>query len=371
MMNRRDFVNFAGLGALSQMSAARKSEAASLHLPASAQGRESLRMRLGTQRGPIDAELLQFFSRHGVEGICIYPKISEDGRWNPEEILRIREMCESKGIRVELLGGALTSAGIEKQVFPNILLGRDPEREREIDLFCEMIAVAAQVEVPCIKYNLAVLPVLRTRPTMGRGGSSYSTWSLSEAAENLPLTQAGVVEADMFWKRITYFVERMLAVATEHRIRMACHPHDPGVPAGGYRGIERVLGTVEGLRRFIDISPSPFHGLNLCIGTVAEMLQNPKEEISAVVREFGERDKIFNIHFRNIRGKRDSFQEVFPDEGDLDMFQLMQVLKEIDYPYLIMPDHMPRHPDDKDGRQAFAFAYGYIKGLLQALSSTA
>jgi mannonate dehydratase len=36
---------------------------------------------------------------------------------------------------------------------------------------------------------------------------------------------------------------------------------------------------------------------------------------------------------------------------------------------MVMPDHVPRHPDD-DGRfQGFAFAYGYIKAVLQALGT--
>ena len=59
------------------------------------------------------------------------------------------------------------------------------------------------------------------------------------------------------------------------------------------------------------------------------------------------------------------------DEGDLDMFQVLSTLKEVNYRYLIMPDHMPRHRDDPKSRQAFAFAYGYIQGLLQALDSQA
>jgi mannonate dehydratase len=38
-----------------------------------------------------------------------------------------------------------------------------------------------------------------------------------------------------------------------------------------------------------------------------------------VIRWFGERGKIFNVHFRNIKGKKLDFMEAFPDEGDMDM----------------------------------------------------
>jgi mannonate dehydratase len=233
-----------------------------------------------------------------------------------------------------------------------------------------MIGLAARAGVPCFKYNLSILKVLRTEPTPGRGGSQYSTWVYAKAPK-LPLTEAGEVPGELFWERITYFLERVIPVATEHKLRMACHPHDPGVPKEGYQGVDRVLGTVEGLKRFIEIAPSPYHGLNFCIGSVGEMLHDPGREIADVVRYFGERDKLFMIHFRNIRGRRGDFQEVYPDNGDMDMVALMRLLRDVGYEHLIMPDHMPRHADDPDGRQAFAYGYGYIKGLIQCVSSEA
>ncbi len=101
------------------------------------------------------------------------------------------------------------------------------------------------------------------------------------------------------------------------------------------------------------------------------MLQNPGKEIFDVIRYFGTRKKLFNFHFRNIRGKRDDFQEVYPDEGDMDMLRVMRTLKEVDYPYMVMPDPMPRHADDPGGWQAFAFGYGYIKTLIQAVDAEA
>ena len=40
----------------------------------------------------------------------------------------------------------------------------------------------------------------------------------------------------------------------------------------GFRGVDCVLGTVEGLKKFIEIQPSPYHGLNFCQGTISESL---------------------------------------------------------------------------------------------------
>jgi mannonate dehydratase len=214
---------------------------------------------------------------------------------------------------------------------------------------------------------MSILGVLRTERTKGRGDASYSTWRLKEAKPATPLTRAGQVNADRFWERITYFLDRVMPVAQEYKIKMACHPHDPGVPPEGYQGVDRVLGTPDGLKKFLAIRENPYHGLNFCQGTVSEMLKDPGKEIYDVIRYFGSRKKIFNVHFRNIRGRRDDFQEVYPDEGDIDFVKALQVYHEVGYDGMLMPDHVPQAPGDNNGLQSFAFCYGYIRGLLQSL----
>jgi mannonate dehydratase len=247
------------------------------------------------------------------------------------------------------------------------MLAESPERDRDIEALQTMIRNCAAAGIPSIKYNMSILGVLRSGRTPGRGDAAYSTWRLKDAHPDPPLTRAGAVDADHAWERITYFLERVIPVAQEYKVRMACHPHDPGVPPEGYQGVVRVLGTVDGLKRFITIKESPYHGLNFCQGTVSEMLRNPGTEIYNVIRYFGSRQKIFNVHFRNIRGHRDDFVEVFPDEGDIDFVKAIQVYREVGYPYLLMPDHVPQAPGDPNGLQSFAFCYGYIRALIQAL----
>jgi mannonate dehydratase len=349
MLTRRQLISAAGPALLTPAVTARAKTV--LKSQSRSQNTEP-QMHVGTQNGCTSDEL-QFYKRCGVNHICGTP---DD--WTSEGLSRLKERCSANGITLDMV-----PIGMQRSVG---LLGDKAYRDRQIEQTCDQIRLAAQAGIPAIKYNMYVLDVLRTGTTPGRGGSSYSTWEYERASDKTSLTPAGEFPAELFWERISYFLERIIPVATEYKVKMACHPHDPGVPPQGYRGVQRVLGTVEGLKKFVSIAPSPYHGLNFCVGTIAGNLNNPSEEIYDVVRYFGERKKIFNVHFRNIRGRRDQFQEVYPDEGDIDMVRVMCLLKEFGYSGMVMPDHVPTHPSDRDDRQALAFAFGYIIALIQA-----
>jgi mannonate dehydratase len=287
-----------------------------------------------------------------------------------EGLQMLRERTESFGIRLDMVPLPLSSNYITRAENPNILLGKSPEREREIDDICQMIRNAARAGIPSLKYNLSILGVVRTAATLGRGGARYSTFVYDKTAQEPPLTEAGLVGAEAYWERITFFLRRVIPVAEEYKVRLACHPQDPAMPRDkGYRGVQTVLGSIEGLKKFLEIVPSPYHGLNFCQGTVAEMLANPGKEIYDVIRYFGSRGKIFNVHFRNIRGGFLNFQETFIDDGDVDMLRAMRIYSEVGYDGMIMPDHVPSIRGDSGGLQAFAFSFGYIKALIAAVAA--
>lgn len=363
-MDRRTFLSFSGAA----LAAALPTTSS---LAATAPKRAL--MKLGCQSAPTNDTHLKYLARYGVRNICGYPPTSEGRLYaTVDELSRMRDLADKNGISIDCVAPPfLTSSHIDREKHPAIMLAESPERDRDIDALQTLIRNCAKVGIPSIKYNMSILGVLRTGRTPGRGDAMYSTWRLKDAHPDPPLTRAGRVDADRFWERITYFLDRVIPVAEEYKIRMACHPHDPGVPPEGYQGVVRVLGTVDGLKKFITIKESPYHGLNFCQGTVSEMLQDPGKEIYDVIRYFGTRHKIFNVHFRNIRGHRDDFQEVYPDEGDVDFVKAIQVYKEVGYPYLLMPDHVPVAANDPQGLQSFAFCYGYIRALIQAVDRMA
>ncbi|MCC6857221.1 MAG: mannonate dehydratase [Bryobacterales bacterium] len=329
-------------------------------------GRPAL-MKLGTQHGDSD-EVLSVMAAFGVNHICgNAPSMKFDENWSVDGLSRFRERVEKHGIKLEMVS-LHSNAAISRSGFKNIMLGKSPERDREIEEVQQMIRNCARAGIPSVKYNLTILAVVRTEPMPGRGGSRNSAFDYSKAREEPPLTEAGHVSPEAHWERITYFLERVVPVAEEYKIKMACHPHDPPMPRGkAFRGVHRVMGSVEGLKRFVEIKPSKYHGLNFCQGTVCEMLEKPGEEIYDVIRYFGSRGKIHNVHFRNIRGGFLKFQETFPDEGDVDMIRAMRVYKDVGYDGMIMPDHAPQIPGDERGRQAFAFEFGYIAALIQLM----
>jgi len=355
MINRRQLIQATGAAAFGTLGRATSKVAGKA--PKSGENAaksENALIYVGTQRSSTN-RMLQFYKRFGVNNVCGNPP-----EWSPEGLRRLKERCAANDITLDMV-----PLGMPRSVG---LLGDKDYRDRQIEQTCQQISWAAGAGIPAIKYNMAVLDVLRIGEMLGRGGSTYSTWVYAKAARDRPLTRAGHLPAGLFWERITYFLERVIPVATEYKVKMACHPHDPGVPPDGYRGVQRILGTVDGLEKFVQISPSPYHGLNFCVGTIASNLHNPAVEIFDVIRHFGQGKKIFNVHFRNIRGSRGNFREVYLDEGEIDMFRVMKTLKEVSYSGMVMPDHVPTHPEDPDQLQGLAFAFGYIKALIQAVS---
>lgn len=324
-------------------------------------------MYLGTQNQVTSDDEYRQLAQLGVRHICADPA-GNPHDWTLDDLKRHRDRLDRLGLILDMVQLPMNSMPIERQQSPDILTG-GPDRDRQIDSICRLIESLAAAGIPSAKYNLNILGIPRSQDEPGRGGSRNSTFRWERMDQSAPPGPAGVLSEDENWERIDYFLGRVVPVAESHRIRLACHPHDPYMPPG-YRGITRVLGTVEGLKKLVTLHESPYHGLNFCQGTIAEMLDDPASEIEDVIRWFGTRGKIFNVHFRNIRGRRLSFMEVFPDEGDMNMWAALKVYAEVGYSYMLMPDHVPHLSADAQDRAAFAYCFGYIRALLQALSAS-
>ena len=322
---------------------------------------------------------LTFCRQMGIEYVNASPLLrpdlrelglEEEGYWNADALARFREHIESFGLKLAAIHLPLWGhLDIEKQRWPNIMLGTS-ERDRDIEQVCKCIEAVGKAGVPLLMYNLTILGQPRSPGrTNGRGGITYSYFDYDKMKDE-PLHPAGPISAEQAWERIEYFIKCVIPVAEEWKVKMACHPGSVSVPPGTtYRGIAPVLNNIDGLKRFIDLHPSPYHGLNFCQGCISECSTDPKQVYEAI-RYFGSRKKIFWVHFRNIHGGLLKFEETLPDKGDIDMLRAMRTYKEVGYDGVFVPDHVPQSTlDSRWGHRARAFCHGYIKALIQAVES--
>jgi len=304
---------------------------------------------------------LEYNLRHGVKHLTVEMKNGPGRGWDLDELKRMKDNCDKYGVVLEAI----------RMDSDYIKLPRGPERGREIDTIAGNIRKSAQIGVKIITYHWELIPFRRNGKTPGRGGATYDCFKLEDDWKSLPLGDVGRVTQMDYWERITYFLERIIPVAKESDVFMACHPSDPpGLPAG-YQGVDQwdAPEIFAALKRYESIADTPYNGFQLDLGTAAAGLRNPAAETFPIVEYFGRRKKIHQIHMKGIRGGLYQYCEVFPDEGEVDFLRIVRILRDTQFSGSICPDHMPKHPDDPGSLQAYAFGYGYIKGLIQAVNS--
>jgi len=184
--------------------------------------------------------------------------------------------------------------------------------------------------------------------------------------ENAPLTEVGVIPESQVWDALKYFLEQVVPVAEEYNVKLAAHPDDP--PLSPIRGIARVLRSIENYQKLLDLVPSPVNGIGLCQGNFTLMT----DDLPGAIRHFGSQKKVFFVHFRDVRGTPDHFEETFHDDGKTDLLACLQAYKDIGFDGVCRADHYPLMEGESEGpggglRIARLFAIGYIKGLREAV----
>ena len=158
------------------------------------------------------------------------------------------------------------------------------------------------------------------------------------------------ISEEQLLENLRYFLTRIVPVAEEAGVKLAIHPDDPPIPEP-LGGAARILSTLDHFERTFNTVPSEMNAMLFCQGCVREM----GEDVPSAIRRIGSQNKIAYVHFRNIRGTPKSFQEVFVDEGDVDMYEAMQTYREIGFEGPFMMDHTPSFPQGEHpmGGQSF------------------
>lgn len=265
--------------------------------------------------------------------------------------------------------GGFTLSVIESRPPMNaIKLGLEG-REQEIGNVIELIENMGKLNIPVWCYEwMAGFNWQRTNKTiLSRGGAFVTGFDLSQVP-NDSLTEYGIVTEDQLWENLEYFLKRIVPVAERADVKLAMHPDDP--PLSPIRGIARIMRSVENYQRLIDLVPSPVNGITLCQGNFTLMTS----DMPGVIRHFGEQNKIFFVHLRDVKGTPQKFEETFHDDGQTDMAACMRAYRDIGFDGVCRPDHVPTMEGDSNENPGYSsigrlFAIGYIKGLIDAVYS--
>jgi mannonate dehydratase len=328
-----------------------------------------MRVAIG-QFNELTREKLLFAKQMGASGLLLNtPILPGEKLWEVEPLRWLVQRCEEHGLRLEAIENTPVT------FYDKAMLGL-PGRDEQIENYQATIRNCGQAGVPILGYHWMPNGVWRTsRTTPGRGGALVTAFDMAlvNAGQPLvnglrehPLAQGRTFTAEEMWANYIYFMKAVLPVAEEAGVKLALHPDDPPLPSLG--NIARLFYHFEGFKQAMEVVPSPNSGLDFCMGCWSEMGPGVLEAI----RYFGERGKIFYVHFRDVKGHVPAFQECFLGEGNVDVVAAMRTLKEIGFTGFIIDDHVPHMVDDSDwNHRGRAFQTGYIMALLETVNKLA
>ena len=317
-------------------------------------------MRLATVLTPMSDENLRLAAQCGVADVV--------HRYPGEDIAVLRAVKK----RIAAFGMSLS---VVEGYLPieNIKLGCDDGRE--LTLLKTLIRQMAELDIRLLCYNfMSGTDWVRTRlDAPERGGAKVTAFDLAEAdaavrlghrpADSRSDELARKLTPSGLWDQLERFLNGLLPVAEACGVTLAMHPDDPPLPE--LLGKPRIMHTVEAFERLVRLAPSPANAICFCQGTFAAM----GVDIPATIRRLGPHIKY--VHFRDVRGSRESFAETVHDNGPTDMAAAMRAYREIGFDGPMRPDHVPQMVGEDDGEPGYTmlgrlFAYGYMRGLMHA-----
>jgi len=295
---------------------------------------------------------------HAVSRLPLGP----DGNlsWEFMDLLHLRENYRNFGFQLEVI-----EPGLDGQMH-DMKLGTG-NRDADIERCKQLIRNMGALGIPIFCYNfMAKFNWVRTSTTTPtRGGALVTSYDHS-LMEGAPLTDAGIVTEERLWDNLKYFLEAVVPVAEECKVKLALHPDDP--PVKSIQGISRIIINAEAMEKAINLVPSDYSGITLCQGTLAAA----GEDIPAVIRRFGQKNKIFFVHFRDVKGTAECFTETFHDDGQTNMLEAIKAYKDVGFNGPVRIDHAPTLEGEDNMDPGYAemgrlFALGYLKGLLESV----
>lgn len=337
-------------------------------------------MRIASVVRETDDETLAFVSQMGVSGIALaQPRLGsnevygsddfaasfwqlenerpERGPWGFLELVQLKSKVAAHGLDLEAIQNPPTAS------YRGCLLGL-PSRDQELEILGESIRNMGRAGISILSYHWMANRVWRTsKDEKGRGGAGVGAFDEAQV-KNAPLSYDAEFTEESVWSNYKYFISNLLPIAEESGVTLALHPDDPPIQSIG--GVARIFRSFDSVRKAIeDVAPSKNHKVLFCTGTWAEM---GVEICMSALDYFAGRDTIAFVHLRNIRGALPQFVECFIDEGDLDVVEIMKLLKKHGFNGFIVDDHVPHMLGDTPWKhRGRAFATGYLRGVAAAI----
>lgn len=281
-----------------------------------------------------------------------------DEPWDYASLSNYKRMVEESGFRLTLIE--------DNPPMDKIKYGL-PGREEQLDNVARLIENMGRLGIEVWVYNWMATSWERTRRALrGRGGALVGGFDVSDL-KDAPPPRLGKIDAATLWRTLKDFLEYIVPIAEGAGVRLAMHPDDPPIPE--LQGTARIMSSVEAFDRLLELYPSEHNGITLCQGNFTLMT----DDLPAVIAHFLERGRVFFVHFRDVRGTRESFVETFVDEGKTDMYACMKQYVSHGYYGPFRVDHTPTLAGDLEqtGTPGYSWlgrlhAIGYMQGVFRA-----
>jgi mannonate dehydratase len=336
-----------------------------------------MKLGLGLYTNILTPDNLRFARQAGASHIVAHTPYADKRKpgvftepWSYEELRDLKKLINDNGLELEAIENFLP-------IFWSDVLLDGPRKVEQMEGLKQIIRDCGRVGIPIFGYNFSLAGVWGREKGPWARGEADTVAYLDPQQPPIPLgtvwnqvvdpdAPAGVLaplsRAEL-WERYTYFMNEIMPVADEAGVIMALHPDDPPLPF--LRDTARLVYQPSIYQQVFDLYPSPNNQAELCLGTVAEMTEG---SVLDTVATLALQQKIAYIHFRAVRGKVPTYYEVFIDEGDTDMIDVLRVLYLNDYQGVLIPDHTPSMSCDAPWHAGMAFAMGYMRAAMTMIA---